>query len=102
MGYSQDYGWWNHLEGGHGILYGDSIKAAAKVLIQDPCHFGQPRILTVAHIGKHKESQQFGSVAQDKGDSRNHGVCRMLVIMWPLGPLIKRIPPEAPQSSNCS
>ena len=31
-------------------IYGDYIKAPTKVLILDPCPFGQPIILTVAHM----------------------------------------------------
>ena len=51
MSYSQYYPYYSHIEGGHRVLYGDSIVRRIKVLIiKVPCFFGQPRILTVAHM----------------------------------------------------
>ena len=39
------------MKSGHRILCRDYIKAPIKVLIKDPCSFGQPRILAIAHKG---------------------------------------------------
>ena len=37
------------IEDGHRVLYMGYIVAPTKVFIEDPCPFGQPIILTVAH-----------------------------------------------------
>ena len=36
------------MKDGHRILYRSHVKAHAKVLVQDPCPFGHPIVLTVA------------------------------------------------------
>ena len=50
MSCSQYCGYEDHIKAGHRVLYRIYIKAPAKVLIWDPCPFGSPVILTVAHV----------------------------------------------------
>ena len=49
------------------LLWGSTLSR-----VQDPCPFGLPEMLTVAHINKCV--LHSGSKAQDKGDSRKHGL----------------------------
>ena len=41
-------------------LYTNNIKAPAKLLIQDRCPFGQPRIVTVDHMGCERVRRHLG------------------------------------------
>ena len=45
---SQYHGWQDHLKGGPGILYRDSVTVYTTV--QEPCPFGLPIILIAAHV----------------------------------------------------
>ena len=42
----------------HRTLHGNHIEAPTKVLIYDPCPFGQLRILTVAHLVRGSETSK--------------------------------------------
>ena len=57
-------------------------------LMCDPCRFGLPEILTVAHISRGPKDHinlHSGSKAQDKGNSKPWS-CRMLTCLCALGP----------------
>ena len=38
------------MKGGYGILYSGSTRGPNQVLKRDPCPFGLPEMLTVAHV----------------------------------------------------
>ena len=61
VGYSECDRRRSHIKGGHGILYRDYI------LFWDPCPFGQPIALTIAHVRSESARRKPYSRSQKVG-----------------------------------
>ena len=68
------------MKNGHKIIHMNYIRAPRKVLIGSPCSFGQPIILSVAHMGAASLGALYVSDAplHLRSQLMFHGLCCML------------------------